>query len=182
MVNYLIVMFFIFGGNGGGERGRRLPASRRTRAGECRAHAYIYTCIMHEYTCPKTRQIYIFSAYAPRDSLLFLNITLAFSSQNANFGRFSGNRQSVFFTKSQVTVHFSLFVPEVSGGRPPPFSRGFRRFPEGRKGRRRGCTSGAPRGVSRRPGCGRFRTLRPHRRVSSGSVPARGSIRGGRAG
>lgn len=58
----------------------------------------VRTCanIPHAQTYPKTRQIYIFSTYAPRESLFFLNITLTFSSQFVNFGLFGDNRRKGF--------------------------------------------------------------------------------------
>lgn len=89
-------MFFkVWRCRGGGSR--RFPVGSRTVCkfrrrrtgcrGQWRAHAQTY---------PKTRQIYIFSTYAPRESLFFLNITLTFSSQFVNFGLFGDNRRKGF--------------------------------------------------------------------------------------
>lgn len=71
---------------------RTVRKFRRRRTG-CRGTMHTYMCT---YTYPKTRQIYIFSTYAPRESLFFLNITLTFSSQFVNFGLFGDNRRKGF--------------------------------------------------------------------------------------
>ena len=166
-----------------GSRTVRKFRRRRTRCrGQWRAHAHTY---------PKTRQIYIFSTYAPRESLFFLNITLTFSSQFVNFGLFGDNRRKGFcpcfiniFSISCIFLHLRPLrnireirnlrkirnlrnPPEPSGTSAPP-------EPSGTSG-----TSAPPPFISRPLPCDRRRR---HHKACGATGQARGRTRGGRAG
>lgn len=161
---------------------RRFPVGSRTvrkfrrRRTRCRGTMHTYMCT---YTYPKTRQIYIFSTYAPRESLFFLNITLTFSSQFVNFGLFGDNRRKGFcpcfiniFSISCIFLHLRPLrnIRKIRNPPEPPDPSGtLRNFRNIRP----------PPFISRPLPCGRRRR---HHKACGATGQARGRTRGGRAG
>ena len=157
---------------------RTVRKFRRRRTG-CRGTMHTYMCT---YTYPKTRQIYIFSTYAPRESLFFLNITLTFSSQFVNFGLFGDNRRKGFcpcfiniFSISCIFLHLRPLrnLRKIRNLRNPPDHPEPPELPEPPE------PPEPPPFISRPLPCGRRRR---HHKACGATAQARGRTRGGRAG